>query len=144
MSDDDCPACGGCGVFEMHVCPCVEDPGRSARIQETLDKIAERRKAQPAEEGDRMKTMDVLRQIFHRIEPGDTVELDGPEEPSGRVGFTLSGPDGEMKTCGVTPGYVTLPAAPGESPQRKELQELTKRVLALVDSEGHRDNPEAQ
>lgn len=42
--DDDCPACGGCGVFDMHVCPCVEDPGRRARIENTLDKLDDKRR----------------------------------------------------------------------------------------------------
>jgi len=55
-----------------------------------------------------VKTMRILEQIFHRCEPGDTIHLDGPEERSGRIGFTLTGPDGEVKTCGVTPAVVLI------------------------------------
>ena len=53
------------------------------------------------------RPMNVLRALFgHDLGTGDRVEIDGDEEPSGRVGFTLYGADGEVKRCGVTPAYV--------------------------------------
>ena len=79
------------------------------------------------------KTMEVLRRIFHRIETGDRVELDGDEEPSGRVGFTLFGPDGEAKTCGITPAGVTL--EPGVCP-REELCDLARDAVKLIGKGG--------
>jgi hypothetical protein len=57
-----------------------------------------------------MKPINVLRQLFgHDLvtgEPGDTIVLDGPEEPSGRIGFTLMDKDGKIKRCGMTPGTI--------------------------------------
>jgi hypothetical protein len=57
-----------------------------------------------------MKPIDVLRRLFgpdlEAGEPGDTIVLDGPEEPSGRIGFTLLDKDGKIRRCGVTPAVI--------------------------------------
>ncbi len=55
--------------------------------------------------------MPVLRAIFgHDVCTGDVIHLDGDEEPSGRVGFSLIGADGETKRCGVTGCVVIVEA----------------------------------
>lgn len=55
--------------------------------------------------------MTVLRALFgHDICTGDVIHLDGDEEPSGRVGFSLIGADGETKRCGITGCVVMVEA----------------------------------
>ena len=55
--------------------------------------------------------MTVLRALFgHDICTGDVIHLDGEEEPSGRIGFSLIGADGETKRCGITGCLVMVEA----------------------------------
>lgn len=58
-----------------------------------------------------MKPIDILRRLFGPdVAPGeDIVVLDGPEEPSGRIGFTLMDKDGIIKRCSMTPAVVYDP-----------------------------------
>ena len=69
--------------------------------------------------------LEALRILFgHDVAPGDTIILDGPMEPSGRLGFTLHGPAalaiagalwsasrfklGPTKRSGVTPAVLQI------------------------------------
>jgi hypothetical protein len=62
----------------------------------------------------RARPLALLRQLFtHKLEPGDQIDLDGPEEESGRIGYTVTGKDGAVKSCGVTTDFIT--AAPWRS-----------------------------
>lgn len=83
------------------------------------------------------RPLSILQRLFtHRLEPGDRIELDGSEEPSGRIGYTLRGSDGEMKSRGVTPGEVAVPPHEGSVTvglTRGELELLSKIAWACGD-----------
>lgn len=83
-----------------------------------------------------VKPMRVLQALFGYdvTAPGDKIVLDGPEEPSGRIGFSLYGPDGKTKRCGVTPAVTVVPEAPfkpDDSPALIAMTSKRKRDVGL-------------
>jgi len=81
------------------------------------------------------KPMELLRALFGPdIAHGDTIVLDGAEEPSGRVGFTLTDKDGEVKRCGVTPAVVERQRAPYQvnMPSLSQLDGLQAAIASLA------------
>lgn len=85
-----------------------------------------------SDENKPVKPIDLLRAIFGEdCVGGDVIHLDGDEEPSGRIPFTLEDADGEIKRCGVTPGYVTVRVSE-EDDARATLARVRAKCIGII------------